>query len=93
MNTQKKFSKNLQTIGFRYGQEAIRRLALWAVLNIDFDHAVYPVVRANIASRKIPKSLGGVISGEKRTLSMGGEFPDEVAYKIPYEVLKHRLTQ
>ena len=68
--------------GKKYGREAIRILTLWAVENIDFDYIMYPVDKANIASRKIPESLGGIIFEEKRVRTMSGGFLDEVVYKI-----------
>lgn len=74
--------------GHRYGREAIRTLTAWAVKNIDFDYAIYPVDRANIASRKIPESLGGVIIEEKQVQAMNGHYLDEVVYKITYEMLE-----
>ena len=75
--------------GRRYGREAIQTLTAWAVKNIDFDYLIYPVDRANIASRKIPESLGGVIFEEKQVQAMSGHYLDEVVYKITYETLKH----
>ncbi len=74
--------------GNKYGREAIITLTSWAVENIDFDYAIYPVDKANIASRKIPEALGGTIFDEKRAKNMSGNYLDEVIYKIPYEVLK-----
>jgi ribosomal-protein-alanine N-acetyltransferase len=74
--------------GNKYGREAIITLTSWAVENIDFDYAIYPVDKANIASRKIPEALGGTIFDEKRAKNMSGNYLDEVIYKIPYEILK-----
>ncbi len=75
--------------GKKYGREAIRTLTSWAVENIDFDYVIYPVDRANIASRRIPESLGGTIFEEKKVKTMSGGFLDEVVYRITYEMLKH----
>ncbi len=75
--------------GNKYGREAIKTLTSWAVENIDFDYAIYPVDKANVASRKIPEALGGTIFDEKRAKTMSGNYLDEVIYKIPYEILKH----
>lgn len=47
-----------------YGREAIQTLVNWSRNNIDFDYFIYPVDRKNIASSKIPESLGGEIVGE-----------------------------
>ena len=75
--------------GEKYGREAIQTLTSWAVKNIDFDYAIYPVDKANIASRKIPEALGGVVFNENKKKTMNGGCLDEVVYKISYEVLKH----
>ena len=50
--------------GKKLGREAIETLALWAVDNIDFEYAIYPVDRANVSSCKIPEYLGGTITPE-----------------------------
>ena len=75
--------------GKKYGREAIKILTSWAVENIEFDYAIYPVDKANIASRKIPEALGGTIFDGKKVRTMSGSYLDEVVYKISYEVLKH----
>jgi RimJ/RimL family protein N-acetyltransferase len=77
--------------GNKYGQEAIRTLAMWGVLNIDFDFLVYPVDRANLASRKIPESLGGVVFHEQQVSTVRGISLDQVFYKLSPEVLKKYL--
>ena len=74
--------------GNKYGREAIHALTSWAVRNIDFDYVIYPVDKANVASRKIPESLGGIVYGKKIVKTMNGTYLDEVVYKISYEVLK-----
>jgi ribosomal-protein-alanine N-acetyltransferase len=75
--------------GKKYGREAIKILTSWAVENIDFDYAIYPVDKANIASRKIPEALGGTIFKEKKVKTMSGSYLNEVVYKISHEALKH----
>lgn len=77
--------------GNKYGREAIMALALWAVETIDFDYAIYPVDKANIASRKIPEALGGVIFEERKVRTRSGGYLDEVVYKILYEMLESNL--
>ncbi|MEI7690856.1 MAG: GNAT family N-acetyltransferase [bacterium] len=47
--------------GNKYGRETIHALKKWADDNLDYDYIKYPVAVKNIASRKIPESLGGVI--------------------------------
>ncbi len=74
--------------GNKYGREAVMTLSSWAVDHIDFAYAIYPVDRANVASRKIPEALGGEITEEKTVKMMSGGYLDEVVYKIPYEMLK-----
>ena len=69
--------------GNKYGREAIKILKHWAIENIDFDYAIYPVDKANIASRKTAESLGGMVIKERRIKTMRGSYLDEVVYKIP----------
>lgn len=73
--------------GHRYGREAIKVLVDWALRTVQFESLVYPVDRANIASRKIPESLGGTIVRERMAKRMNGGSLDEVLYRIPREVL------
>lgn len=77
--------------GNKYGQEAIRTLVSWAFESINFDYFIYPVDRANIASRKIPESLGGIVFEEKMVPTMHGTNLDAVVYKITCEELKHSI--
>ena len=51
--------------GNKYGREAIKILRHWAIENIDFDYAIYPVDKGNIASRKTAESLGGGVIKDK----------------------------
>lgn len=74
--------------GNKYGREAIMTLTLWAVETIDFDYVIYPVDKANTASRKIPEALGGIVFEEKKVRARSGGYLDEVVYKISYEMLK-----
>ena len=78
--------------GNGYGQEAIHTLCRWAVKNIEFDYAIYPVDRANIPSRRIPESLGGKIYRESIVETMSGGHLDEVIYKLPRQELLSRLA-
>ena len=66
----------------KYGREAIKTLKHWAIENIDFNYAIYPVDKSNIASRKIAESLGGVIIKERKVKNMKENHLDEVVYKI-----------
>ena len=71
--------------GNKYGMEAINVIVHWAVKNVDFEYLRYPVDRANIPSRKIAESLGGIIYEENRVETMSGGILDEVVYKITKE--------
>ena len=79
--------------GNGYGREAIAVLAAWAVANLDFDYAIYPVDRANIPSRKIAESLGGFVFEEKKMPAMTGNILDSVVYQIPYETLRSQFCR
>jgi [ribosomal protein S5]-alanine N-acetyltransferase len=68
--------------GNGYGREAIHMLVNWSCHNIDFDYFIYPVDRRNIASSRIPESLGGRIVKEIKIETPTGKILDEVIYKI-----------
>lgn len=55
--------------GHHYGREAVTAMKLWADVNLDYNYIKYPVVKQNVASRKIPESLGGVV-GKRYTKKM-----------------------
>ena len=76
--------------GNGYGKEAIELLTTWAVVNLEFAYAIYPVDKANIPSRKIPEALGGFVISEQKVEAMTGHVLDEVVYKILYETLRAR---
>lgn len=76
--------------GHKYGREAIRTLALWALQHLHFDYLVYPVDRANLPSRKIPESLGGSVVAEEQVAAQDGNLLDEVIYHIPRQALERR---
>lgn len=50
--------------GHGYGKEAMQALKKWADDNLNYDYILYPVAAENIASRKIPESMGGKIERE-----------------------------
>ncbi|MEM6714123.1 MAG: GNAT family N-acetyltransferase [Cyanobacteria bacterium P01_C01_bin.147] len=79
--------------GHGYGREAITTLAAWAIVNLDFDYAIYPVDRANIPSRKIPEALSGYVMAEKQVAAMTGHLLDEVVYKIPVDTLRSKFNR
>ncbi|MFA5871368.1 MAG: GNAT family N-acetyltransferase [Parcubacteria group bacterium] len=68
--------------GNKYGQEAIAAIKKWADENLDYDYLKYPVVVDNIASRKIPERLGGVVIQEFEGKNAKGKPMREVEYRI-----------
>jgi [ribosomal protein S5]-alanine N-acetyltransferase len=68
--------------GSGYGREAVRTLVNWSCDNVDIDYFLYPVDRRNIASAKIPESLGGEVVQELKTETPTGKILDKVVYKI-----------
>lgn len=68
--------------GHKYGREAMKRLKDWADENLDYDYIKYPVVDENIASRKIPESMGGIIEDEYDKLNGAGVMQHLVEYRI-----------
>ena len=68
--------------GNKYGQEAILGLKKWADENIDYEYISYPVAVENIASRKIPELLGGVVDHEYTDHNGLGEEQRLVEYRI-----------
>ena len=69
--------------GNKYGREAMTALKLWADQNIEYEYLKYPVAIQNIASRKIPESLGGIVKDEyKRMRRQTGKFLNCVEYRI-----------
>ena len=68
--------------GNRYGLEAITAIKEWADENLDYEYLIYPVDQENIASRKIPESLGGKIVREYEKLNLSGNILNIVEYRI-----------
>lgn len=68
--------------GRGYGREAIHTLVNWSRDNLDLDYFIYPVDRRNIASRKIPESLGGQIIEESEIVNQKGKTLDYLVYRI-----------
>jgi len=68
--------------GRGYGREAMTALKKWADENIAYEYITYPVDKRNVASRKIPESLGGKVMKEYKQVSMSGNELDEVEYHI-----------
>ncbi|HPM73843.1 MAG TPA: GNAT family N-acetyltransferase, partial [Spirochaetales bacterium] len=72
----------LSAHGQGYGREAVTAIVAWARSNASFERLVYPVDKRNVASRRIPESLDGVIAREFRQLNQAGFELDEVEYWI-----------
>lgn len=68
--------------GARLGREAIELLVAWAKARLAFAYLIYPVDRANVASRRIAESLGGVVIRKTRRESMSGYMLNEWVYRI-----------
>ncbi len=68
--------------GNGYGREAITTLVDWASRIIELDYFIYPVERQNIASCKIPISLGGIEIGDLKVETPTGKILDKIIYKI-----------
>lgn len=68
--------------GNKYGQEAILGLKKWADENLDYEYMSYPVAVENVASRKIPELMGGVIDHEYTDHNGLGEEQKLVEYRI-----------
>lgn len=68
--------------GQKIGQEAVAGLKRWADENLTYQYLTYPVAVENIASRKIPESLGGRVVREFSGKKQNGEDMDQVEYHI-----------
>lgn len=69
--------------GHGYGKESIHMLYEFVLKNFNFDYILYPVDRDNIASRKIPESLGGVLKKEYNEETQSGSILNIVEYHVP----------
>ncbi len=69
--------------GNKYGLETITTLKEWAEKNLDDKQLIYPVDKANIASKRIPQQLGGTIFREFEQKNLSGETLHIVEFKIP----------
>ena len=72
----------LSSHGHGYGREAVAAIVAWARANVPFERLRYPVDKRNVASRRIPESLGGVVKREYRQLNQAGFELDEAEYWI-----------
>lgn len=68
--------------GNGYGREAITGIKQWIDAHYPYDHLLYPVDRDNIASRKIPESLGGIIHDTYQKTTESEDTLNTVEYRI-----------
>lgn len=68
--------------GQAYGREAATAVKKWADAHVGYEYIVYPVDRDNIASRKIPESLGGKVHESYSKESESGRILHTVEYRI-----------
>lgn len=68
--------------GKKIGQKSIKMLYDFACENLNHAFYKYPVDEANIPSRKIPESLGGVINSYEKHERVHGDVLNVVVYHI-----------
>ena len=68
--------------GHGYGKEAILAMKAWADQNLTYEYLVYPVDKANIASCRIPESMGGKVYSEHTGKNAAGEVLNIVEYRV-----------
>lgn len=67
--------------GKKFGREAMTALKKWADDHLEYEYLSYPVDRDNVASRKIPESLGGVVAREFQD-ERNGKILNTLEYRI-----------
>ncbi len=68
--------------GKKYGRETMAALKDWADTNINYDYLRYPVMPENIASRKIPESMGAKVYEEYDKANSRGVVRKIIEYRI-----------
>lgn len=68
--------------GNKYGLETITAIKHWADRNLDYEYLIYPVDKANIASRKIAEALGGEVCREYQKTNLSGNVLNTLEYRI-----------
>lgn len=68
--------------GNSYGKEAMVALKEWADKNLNYKYILYPVVKENYPSKRIPEFLGGKIEKEYEKINMSGKKQHILEYKI-----------
>ena len=65
-----------------YGREAIHTLKRWADTYLTYEYLIYPVDSRNLASRKIPESLGAAIISQYDDTGGMGQDLTLIKYRI-----------
>lgn len=65
-----------------YGREAVRALKRWADEHLAYEYLIYPVDSRNIASRKIPESMGACIISQYDGMGGMGQELTLIKYRI-----------
>lgn len=68
--------------GHGYGKESMQALKKWADGNLDYEYILYPVAPENVASRKIPESMGGKVEREYEDKNSLGKEMHLLEYRI-----------
>ena len=68
--------------GHSYGKEAMVALKEWADKNLDYEYILYPVVKENYPSKRIPEFMGGKAAREYDRVNMNGEKEHLIEYRI-----------
>jgi epoxyqueuosine reductase len=76
--------------GNAFGEETIFALKKWVDENLDCEYLIYPVDKRNIASKRIPELMGGIVNREYKKMNMSSN----ELYIIEYRIMnKTELTQ
>jgi len=76
--------------GNHYGLEGMKAVADYAKKHLDYEYLIYPVDQRNIASRKIPETLGGIICDAYLEKGLGGNELNTIEYHIFKEIPKKK---
>ncbi len=68
--------------GNGFGKESIFALKKWADKNLKYEYILYPVDKENIASRRIPETLGGKVFREYEEKNLSGNNLQLLEYRI-----------
>lgn len=68
--------------GNKYGREAVTAMKEWAEAHLSYEYLLYPVDKDNIASKKIPESLGGKLHEEYTKNVPSGRTLNTQEYRI-----------